>query len=84
MSESNRNGDVIYDAEGEPMVTACRGLFAGKRPPCAYCVAESMRACDAPAAVRREGRWGRCWRPMCEAHTLRVGTEHDLCREHAS
>src|SRR5256885_2005327 len=83
MSESNRHGEVIYDADGRPSVTACRPPFAGRRPRCAYCEAESTRACDAPAARPREGRWGRCWRPMCEAHTARIGERHDLCGEHA-
>ena len=83
MSESNRNGDAIYAVNGEPMMTACRSPLGATRPPCAYCEKTSTRACDAPAAIRRQGRWGRCWRPMCEAHTARVGERQDLCREHA-
>lgn len=80
MSESNRQGDAIYAASGEPMVTACRMGNGGRpMPPCAYCTAESTRTCDAEGS----GGWGRCAVRMCQAHTTRVGKHHDLCCEHA-
>jgi hypothetical protein len=81
MSISDRNGDSLYRADGEPMVTACR--LGRPMPLCAYCSAESTRACDAPATVRRGSPWGRCGKRMCKAHAVRVGEHHHLCREHA-
>lgn len=49
-------------------------------PSCAYCETESTRTCDAKGA----GPWSRCGVRMCQAHTTRVGHNHDLCREHAA
>src|SRR5688572_17873506 len=82
MSISDRNGDCLYGADAEPMVTACR--FGMPMPFCAYCSAESTRACDAPATVHRGSLWGRCGKRMCTAHAVRVAEHHHLCREHAA
>jgi hypothetical protein len=80
MSESNRQGDTFFAAEGQPMVTACPMAPERPMPPCAYCETESTLACDADGA----GPWGRCGVRMCERHSTKVGNHHDLCREHAT
>jgi hypothetical protein len=82
MSISDRRGDCFYTVDDQPMVTACHGDDWPAMPPCAYCATESTRTCDAPADRPRGSHWGRCGRRMCEAHSIRVGEHHDLCREH--
>src|SRR5687767_8507454 len=84
MSISDRQSDTIHSVDGKYLLSACRMGQMGPQPPCAYCTTESTLACDAPAVEPRHGSFGRCWRPLCELHTTRVGEQHDLCREHAT
>lgn len=84
MSISDRQSDTLYSVDGEFLMSRCRMGLMGPQPPCAYCTTESTRKCDAPAVEGFKGRHGRCSRPLCKRHTMRVGEHHDLCREHAT